>query len=167
MNTDDKSLEKPDKKIVKQKKKNKISLINPDNLHWLYYRPDKNKNKSSNGIVCVGWTWDDICKHIKYTVSICSPKDQFKRTDAKRVILGRYKADYWAVVECDERPTLAQARCIIAKNYNENAKDDDGKFAKRLGFLGLIPMHSREALFPTFRNCLESEEVKELPDSNK
>ena len=153
METDVKSLELPEKKIVKQKKKNKISLINTNNLHWIYYRPDRKKNKFNIGIVCIGWTWDEICKHIKYTVSICSPKNQFCRVDAKRVILGRYKIDYWVVVECNERPTLAQAKLVIAENYNENAKNDypENRFAKRLGFKERIPKHGKKAFILEYK----------------
>lgn len=107
-------------------------------LQYTYFRPDMKTNSYHDGIICVGWKWDELTKQIRYAAAFCSPVDSFCREEGRWYITNRFLRDFWVVVDCDHRPTRGEAAMLIKDHYHEHV-DAPERFGPSLGLKGPIP----------------------------
>jgi len=113
-------------------------LMKKVRLQYSYFRPDRKTNSYHDGIVCVGWVWDEITKQIKYSAAFCSPVDSFCREEGRWYIINRFLKYFWVVVDCDCRPTRGEAAMLIKDHYHEQSRDIK-RLGLSLGLKGPIP----------------------------
>ncbi len=98
-----------------------MDQIAPSELLYVYVKGDfYNDSANHRGIMCFGFKYDDVCKEIRYSASLCSPKDNFCKAKARNIISGRFNKGFFATVSSDEKPKYRDAANMIIQNFTSD-----------------------------------------------
>jgi len=69
-------------------------------MRYIYF--GHKKQEKHKGVICVGFEQSQhVFPAIKYSVALCSPKDNFSKKLARKIIDGRMKKGKYRTLHCD------------------------------------------------------------------